>query len=306
MTTLWQDIRYGIRMLAKKPGFTAIALITLAIGIGVNAIMFSVADALLLRPLAVKEPQQLVCCGISNTLIDYFGYLAISDSNQAFSGFMAQDEGRSHVTLVGQNTARKVRAMFVSGNYFSFLGVVPAQGRGFLPEEDRQDAAPAVVLSHRLWQRQGADPAVVGQSLRLNGVPCQVIGVAPEGFTGTTLAGPDLWLPMGSYLSTMVLSRDKSRPPEERRDERYPLPVIPVGRLKPGVSLADAQASLQPAAAHLKAQFPNRGTLYGIDPMDPLSIIATVLVLASTSLLAGYIPAHRAVKIDPMEALRYE
>ncbi|OHB63204.1 MAG: hypothetical protein A2Y77_07775 [Planctomycetes bacterium RBG_13_62_9] len=246
-------------MLRKAPGFTAIALITLAIGIGANAITFSVADVLLLRPLGVKEPEQLVCCGISDMLTDYFGYLTISDSNQAFSDFMAQDEGRS-VTLAGQDMTGRVNAMFVSGNYFSFLGVVPARGRGFLPEEDRQDATPAVVLSHRLWQRQGADPAIVGQSLRINGVPCQVVGVAPEGFTGTTLAGPDLWLPMGGYLSTMVLARGESKPPEKWRFAEYPLPVIPVGRLKPGVSLADAQASLQPVAARLKAQFPRHWT----------------------------------------------
>lgn len=254
MNALIDDSKFAYRMLTKKPGFTAIALITLAIGIGVNTMTFSVADALLLRPLAVKAPEQLVCCGISNTLIDYSGYLTISDSNQAFSDFMAQDDGRLHVTLAGQDMARKVRAMFVSGNYFSFLGVVPARGRGFLPEEDRQDISPAVVLSHRLWQRQGADPAIVGQPLRINGVPCQVVGVAPEGFTGVTLAGPDLWLPMGSYLSTMYLARGKSRTPEKWASDEYPFPVIPIGRLKPGVSLADAQASLQAVGAHLKTQ----------------------------------------------------
>ncbi|MFH1842883.1 MAG: ABC transporter permease, partial [bacterium] len=259
MITIWQDFRYGIRMLRKSPGFTAIALITLAIGIGANTIMFSITDMLILRPLGVKEPEQLVCCGISDMLIDYFAYLTISDSNQALSDFMAQDEGRS-VTLTGQDMTAKVDTMFVSGNYFSFLGVVPAIGRGFLPEEDRQDAAPAVVLSYRLWQRQGADPAILGQSLRINGVPCQVVGVAPDGFTGTTMAGPDLWLPMGSYLSTMVLSRGESRPPEKWRAAEYPLPVILVGRLKPGVSLASAQASLQPVAARLKAQFPRNWT----------------------------------------------
>ncbi|KPK54927.1 MAG: hypothetical protein AMS22_05170 [Thiotrichales bacterium SG8_50] len=260
MTILSQDIKYGFRMLKKNPGFVVIALITLAIGIGANAIMFSIPDTLLFRPLGVKEPEQLVCCGISDTLIDYFGYQTISDSNQAFSDFMAQDEGRSHVTLAHQGMAKKVRAMFVSSNYFSFLGILPALGRGFLSEEDRQDAPPVVVMSHTLWQRQGADPNIVGQSLRVNGVPCQVVGVAPEGFTGITMVGPHLWMPMGSYLSTMFLSRGKSRPPEKHRWEEYPLPVIPIGRLKPGVSLATAQASLLTAATRLKAQYPNQWT----------------------------------------------
>jgi len=260
MTTLFNDIKYGIRMLMKNTGFVFIALITLAISIGVNTIMFSIPDTLLLRPLAVKGPEQLVCCGITDTHITYFGYLTISDSNQAFSDFMAQDEGRSHVTLAHQGMARRVRAMFVSENYFSFLGVVPALGRGFLPEEDRQGAPPVVVMSHALWQSQGADPNIVGQSLRVNGVPCQVVGIAPEGFTGMTMVGPHLWMPMGSYLSTMVLSRGKSRPPEKSREDRYPWPVIPIGRLKPGVSQATAQASLQTVAARLKAQYPKHWT----------------------------------------------
>jgi predicted permease len=257
---LLSDIKYGFRMLMKNPGFAVIALITLAIGIGVNTIMFSIPDTLLLRPLAVKEPEQLVCCGISDTHIDYFGYQTISDSNQAFSDFMAQDEGRSHVTLARQGMARRARALFVSENYFSFLGVVPTLGRGFLPGEERQGAPPVVVMSHALWQSQGADPAIVGQSLRVNGVPCQVVGVAPEGFTGMTMVGPHLWMPMGSYLSTMVLSRGKPRPPEKFREDRYPWPVIPIGRLKPGVSQATAQASLQTVAARLKAQYPKHWT----------------------------------------------
>jgi putative ABC transport system permease protein len=259
MTTIWQDIRYGIRMLSKSPKFTAIAVFTLAIGIGANAITFSVTDTLLLRPLGVREPERLVCCGISDMLIDYFAYRTISDSNQPFSDFMVQDEGRT-VTLAGQSGTGQVHALFVSGNYFSFLGVVPKIGRGFLPEEDRQDAAPVVVLSHRLWRRQGADPAIAGQSVRINGVPFQVVGVAPEGFRGLTMAGPDLWLPMGTYLSTMVLARGESRPPEKWRFDEYPLPVVPVARLKPGVSLESAEASLQPAAARLKAQFPRHWT----------------------------------------------
>jgi len=288
MTTICQDIRYGIRMLRKRPGFTAIALITLAMGIGANTITFSVADVLLLRPLGVKEPEQLVCCGISDLLTDYFSYLTISNSNQAFSDFMAQSEGGSLVTLTGQDMTGQVNAMFVSGNYFSFLGVVLARGRGFLPEEDSQNATPAVVLSHRLWQRQGADPAIVGQSLRINGVTCQVVGVAPEGFTGATLAGPDIWLPMGSYLSTMVLARGKSRPLEHWRFDEYPLPVIPVGRLKPGVSLASAEASLQPVAARLKAQLPRLWT-----PRSSLDLYRAPRIGPMYASAPGFIATYR-------------
>jgi predicted permease len=257
MTALWQDIRYSLRMLRKSPGFTAIALITLAIGIGANTIMFSIADMLLLRPLGVKEPEQLACCGISDFHIHYSTYLAIRKNNNVFSDLMVQDEGLSRVTLTRRDTTRQVNAMFVSGNYFSFLGAVPVYGRGFLPDEDRQDISPVVVLSYQAWQRQGADPTIVGQYLRINGVPCQVVGVAQKGFSGISLAGPDLWLPIGSYLRTMVLSRGESMPPEKWRDlSSYPFYLIPVGRLKPGLSMSSAQASLQAMVPILKEKYP--------------------------------------------------
>jgi len=277
MGTLWQDIKYGFRMLRKNPGFTAIALITLAIGIGANTIMFSITDVLLLRPLGVKEPEQLVCCGISDFRIRYSAYLTIRDSNPVFSDLMAQDDGLGNVTLVHKDMTWKANTSFVSANYFSFLGVVPAQGRGFLPDEDRQDASPVVVLSYRTWRRQGADPAIVGQSMRINGVPCQVVGVAPEGFTGTSLAGPDLWLPVGSYLNTMVLSRGESKPPERWSDlSSYPFPLIPVGRLKPGVSISTAQASLQAIVPNLKAQFPRHWTPHSVPYLYPVPRVSAI------------------------------
>lgn len=276
MKTLGHDLRYGIRMLRKSPGFTAIALVTLAIGIGANTIMFSINDMLLLRPLGVKEPEQLVCCGISNFRIRYSAYLAIRNGNHAFSNFMAQDEGLSRVTLTHRGMARRVTAMFVSRNYFSFLGVVPAQGRGFLPDEDRQEAPPVVVLSYRAWQRQGADPTIVGQHMRINGVPCQVVGVTPEGFTGTSLAGPDLWLPIGSYLKTMYLSQGWSKPPKTISDRGYPIPLIPVGRLKPSVSLMTAQASLQAMVPSLKEKFPTRWTPHSLPYLYPVPRVSVL------------------------------
>jgi hypothetical protein len=124
-------------------------------------------------------------------------------------------------------------AGFVSANYFSLLGVTPAQGRGFLPEEERQGGAAVVVLSHRIWQRLGADPKIVGQFLNVNGIRCQIVGVAPAGFTGITLAGPDLWLPLGTWLPVCRLSRGQAWTGKEPSDRAYPS-VCPVGRLKPG------------------------------------------------------------------------
>ncbi len=202
MQNLYQDIRFACRMLSKRPGFTAIALVTLAIGIGANTIMFRIVNALVFRPVQVTEPEKLVCCKIHNFgflgMMPYSAYHIIRDDSPVFSNLMVQDHGMEYVTLAHGQTARQVCGMFVSANYFSFLGVTPAFGRGFLPEEEHQNAPSVAVLSFRAWQQLGADPEMVGQHIRVNGVSCVVIGVAPEGFTGVTHLGPDLWLPLGS------------------------------------------------------------------------------------------------------------
>jgi predicted permease len=261
MGTILQDIRYAIRMLRKNPGFTAIALITLAIGIGANTIMFSVVNALVFRPVQVKESEKLVCCKIHNFGLGttpYSAYQMIRDDSQVFSNLMVRDDGLGYVTLAHEQTARQVCGMFVSANYFSFLGVRPAFGRGFLPEEERQDAPSVTVLSHRAWQRLGADPEMVGQHVLVNGVSCEVIGVAPEGFTGLTLLSSDLWLPLGSFLRVVHLSRGVNRPGKEASDWwGYP-DVIPVGRLKPGLSMSAAQAQLQALTPRLKEKYPRQ------------------------------------------------
>jgi len=143
MGTLLQDIRYALRMLRKSPGFTAIALVTLAIGIGANTIMFSVVNALVFRPVQVKGSEKLVCCKIHNFwlgMMPYSAYHIIRDDSPVFSNLMVQDDGIGYVTLAHGQTARQVCGMFVSANYFSFLGVTPAFGRGFLPEEEHQGA----------------------------------------------------------------------------------------------------------------------------------------------------------------------
>jgi len=260
MGTLWQDVRYGIRMLMKTPGFTAIALVTLAIGIGANTIMFSMSDLLLLRPKEVKDPEQLACCEIRDAVyggIPYSMYLTLRDSHLALSAVMAQSDDPRPVTLVHGDSAEQQRATFVSANYFSFLGVAPAEGRGFLPEEERLGGAPVVVLSHRLWQRLGAGPEVLGQFLGLNGVRCQVVGVAPDGFTGVTLIGPDLWLPLGSHLLVAELARGSTRRANASPDRDYPWLHV-VGRLKPDSNMAVAQAQLQSLVPRFKAEYPKQ------------------------------------------------
>lgn len=257
MATLWQDVRYAGRMLRKSPGFTAIALITLAIGIGANTIMFSMSDLLLLRPRKVKAPEQLAFCAIQNALFPWFpysAYVTVRDSSLAFRDLMAQAEDGRPTTLVYGDLVGQTRTMYVSANYFSFLGVPPALGRGFLPEEERQGGAPVVVLSHRYWQRLGSDPKIVGQCVTANGVRCQVVGVAAEGFTGAALIGPDLWLPLGSYLPVAELARGVTRRPNATADRDYPSSDL-VGRLKPGLNMAAAQAQLQALVPRFKLEY---------------------------------------------------
>jgi putative ABC transport system permease protein len=156
------------------------------------------------------------------------------------------------------DSVRQASALFVSANYFSLLGVPPMQGRSFLPEEERQGGALVVVLSHHLWQRLGSDPKIVGAFVSVNGIHCQAVGVAPESFTGVTLVGPDLWLPLGSYLSVVELSRGSTRRVNASADRDYPLGLHLVGRLAPGVSMPVAQAQLQSLVPRLKAGYPKQ------------------------------------------------
>lgn len=245
MSTFFNDLRYAFRMMRKHPGFTAIALITLAIGIGANTIMLSMVNVLLLRPTQVKDPDQLVICTDRPGWgpFPYSIYTAMRKESPTFSDLMAYDPDLRFVTLEHGSAARRAYAMFVSANYFSFLGVRPAYGRGFVSDEEAYGADPVVVLSHRAWQRQGGDPEVVGSQVSINGTLCEVIGVAPEGFTGTMLIGPDLWLPAGTF--GLVARQGKRRHPR-MSDEYWNYPgVVPTGRLEPGLTQEIAQARLQ-------------------------------------------------------------
>ncbi len=256
MIALWQDIRYGVRMLRKSPGFTAIALVTLAVGIGANTVMFSVVNMLVFRPMQVKDPDRLVyCCIQGSPGFRYEDYTDIRDDNPAFSDLIAVGGGMgSRGTWLQGAVVSEMRIAYVSANYFSALGVNPIHGRTFLPEEERDGAEPVVVLSHRTWQALGGDPNVAGQVAHINANPCRIIGVAPEGFTGTMLHGPDIWLPLGAY--GLVDRRHRNRP--------YPLNGL-IGRLKPDLDMAAAEARLQVLGARLKEQMNTRWKNNSVD-----------------------------------------
>jgi putative ABC transport system permease protein len=188
MTGLAQDLRYALRQLRKSPGFTTVAVITLALGIGANTAIFSVVNAVLLRPLRYPNPDQLVMLWEQNPHRGWFENIISGDNfldwkkqNQVFAGMAAFESGSFNIT--GNHQAEEIAAEKVSANLFSVLGVQPMRGRLFLPEENRQDKA-AVVLSYGLWQqRYGGDPSLVGKQISLNGESYPVVGILPSTFS---------------------------------------------------------------------------------------------------------------------------
>src|SRR5262245_11189011 len=209
METLLQDIRYSFRTMAKRPGFVAAALISLALGIGANTMIFSLVNALLLRPLSVDEPDRLARVFRIDEhspyhSISYPDYLDYRDQQQVFTGLTACQRMMMSLNVDGQPVA--VSGAVVSANFFSLLGVAPMLGRAFAPEEDRTiGERPVAVISHNLWrQRFNADPNLVGKSIRLNGRSFTVIGIAASGFTGVDgVFVTDVWVPISMYPKLM-------------------------------------------------------------------------------------------------------
>jgi putative ABC transport system permease protein len=251
MQTLWQDLRYTLRILTKAPGFTAVAVISLALGIGANTTIFSLINAVLLRPLPrVKKPERLVWFRAPASYPDYEDFRG---QNDVFSGISALS-GTSEISLSQGGQPELVKGEFVSANYFSVLGVDITTGRAFLPEEDRPARAqPVVVLSHGLWQRRfGCDPNLIGGSVNLNGMNFTVIGVAPQGFTGVEAGLPrDLWAPMAIYprLHPPLAGRDGAAPDQLRNRGMYWLNLI--ARLNPGITRAQAQVAMTAIVSRL-------------------------------------------------------
>src|SRR5262245_60129574 len=287
METLLQDIRFGFRQLMKRPGFAALAIISMALGIGANTSIFSLVDTALLRPLAVKAPSQLVELystvhnGAEWSLQSYPNYKDYRDRNTVFSGVFVYRVTVSSLTV--NNSSQRVWGYLVSGNYFDVLGVKPLLGRAFLPEEDQTpDSHPVAVISYNCWQhRFGGDPAVVGQTFELNSRPFTVIGVVPKGFIGTEVAyDPEMFIP--------VMMAKTIEPGSRWIDRRDSNNLFTVGRLKPGVSVAQAKAELETLTAKLAQDYPeNVGR--GIRIGKPGLFIPDIAnsVFAFTALLAG-------------------
>jgi predicted permease len=238
---LRQDLRYARRILFKSPAFTMVSVLSLALGIGVNATVFGFVNSLMFRPLPLPDNERLVRIQDDN-LPAYSDYLAFREHTDAFDGLAAYDFDSFNL-FEGESSGRAGVAA-VSGNYFDVLKVKPALGRTFSPDEDdRPGAAPVAVISHGLWQRRfGADPNVIGKTFRLQRVPFMVIGVAPQEFKGITLGWQhDLWIP---FATELLLRPDSNR---LKSPDSYQVRVI--GRLKSDASPAQAQAALDVVAA---------------------------------------------------------
>ncbi|HEV2860919.1 MAG TPA: ABC transporter permease [Pyrinomonadaceae bacterium] len=261
---LMRDLRYGVRVLAKRPGFTAVAALTLALGIGVNTSILSVVNGFVLRPLQVEKPDELVApyWGRKKDArvwgeFSYTNYLDLRGQNKSFSDLCAWRETSAGISSsesrdAGDNTrAEIIWGELVSGNYFDVMGVKPALGRGFLPEEDSTpNTHPVTVIGHTLWQRRfGADPSIVGKTVYLNGQAFTVVGVMPESFLGG-----EYYLRKGFWVPLMMAQKFGRRA-EWRTDRGYTLWKL-YGRLKPGVTMEQAETDLNLVAGDLAKLYP--------------------------------------------------
>jgi predicted permease len=257
---MFQDLRFALRVLLKQPGFTLIAVITLALGIGANTGVFSLVDAILWRSLAVPQPERLIAVyttgggGDGYRSLSYADYLYYRDQQKSLSGLAAY--ARVPVRLRQGNQLEQIGAELVTGNFFSVLQLDAVQGRLLTPADDQtRGAHPVAVISHRLWrERFNLAPNVVGQALNLNGQDFAIIGVAPPQFSSVVLdwgKQPDIWLPM--MMQPQVLPASDSIDILQNRDARW---LLLVGRLNEGVELAQATTELKMLTAQIIAAWP--------------------------------------------------
>ena len=257
MDQLFKDIRYGFRGLFKRKGFALIAVLTLALGIGANTAIFTLVNAVMLKKLPVYKPEELVLFSDATgegtsiedsprtgvwQLFSYASYEHLLKNNQSFQDIVAVRSGESPLSVrqtdSQANAAVRARGHLVTGNYFAVLGVKAMRGRVLTPEDDNPSAPPAAVISHRYWQQQfNSDPNIVGKTLIINGLNFTVAGIAPPEFFGIRVRRPpDYWLPL-SFQPQIELRGDYLT-----NTQAYWL--TPLGRLKPGVTMAQAQANM--------------------------------------------------------------
>jgi putative ABC transport system permease protein len=257
MQTLWQDLRYGARMLMKNPGFTLIAIITLGLGIGANTAIFSVVNSVLLRPLPYPNSERLMTIwedhraqnGPADEWTSPTGFEDWRDQAKSFDQVAAFQGWQP--TLTGQGDPERLVGAQVSHNAFSLLGVTPALGRSFRPEEDQRGVESVVIISNKLWrQRFGEDTSLVGKKISLNGEGLVVIGVMPAGFKFPIIADADIWRTIQPALRPGC--------------QRGCITIRVMARLKPGATESQARAELNAIAARIEQQFPDTNSKIGV------------------------------------------
>ncbi|MGA3186803.1 MAG: ABC transporter permease [Bryobacteraceae bacterium] len=258
MNYLWQDVRYGARMLWSKPGFTAAAVLVLALGIGANSAVFSLVNAFLLKPLQVQKPEELTGLYSRDTkhpdeyrAFSYPNYVDIRDHNQTFASLAALNLAMIGIQEGG--STRRAFAAVVSSNYFSMLGVPMLKGRSFLAEEEKPGGELTAIVNYTFWEKKGADPQLVGKPVRMNGHLFTIVGITPKGFTGTTaLISPEIFVPLGVY-GLVMNDFDGQVKPLGARDNNA---LMVMGRFKPGVTPQAADATLAVVASQMEKAYP--------------------------------------------------
>jgi predicted permease len=258
MQTLLQDIRYAFRVLAKSPTFAAIAVITLALGIGANTALFSIVNGVLLNPLPYPHPEQLTALysrtpTFSEDSISYPNFLDWQHDNHSFAALAAY-RGENY-TLIGAGEPQRLQGEMVTGNFFQILGVQPVAGRLFTAQDDHAGAAPVVLLSYGFWQRKfGASPKIIGQTISMNGTAYTVLGIIPADFyfVGNNFHLSDVYVPIGQWTDATFL------------DRRTGMGMDSIGRLKAGVTLAQARADMNGIADALAKEYPEADKGSGI------------------------------------------
>jgi len=270
MGQLTRDIRYALRSLGRSPGFTAVAIVTIALGIGVNSTIFSLVNAVLFRPLSVDRPEELVdiyghsATSSTHDTSSYPDFVDYSEQTETLSGLAAYTNFFANLSIDG--SSELVVGEIVSSDYFRVLGVRPAIGRAFVPDEfAAAGASPVAILSHPFWQtRFAADPNVAGRTLRLNGITYTVVGVAPETFGGMFPAvTAQMWIPLTMVDEVEPIGNQRGsggigETRLERRGQRF---LWIRGRRKPGVSVARVRAELESLAARLEEVYPDTNEL---------------------------------------------
>ena len=293
MTGLFHELRFALRQLSKTPAIMAVVVITLALGIGVNTGIFSVLNGWLLRPLPVPAPEQIVVLAGRQQDGSKFSFLDFGDVRKqadTFSGIFAYATGIAGLSREGN--PREFAYSAVSGNYFSVLGVKPLLGRVFLPGEGEHPGEPLqVVLGYSFWRKNFAeDRSIVGKQVQINGQSATVIGVTPKEFHGTFFA-----FDMDGYLPLGILT-----PPQNPGDfwtNREDRGLFVLGRLKPGVSLGQAQSSVDVIAKRLSAAYPATDDAFRIGIILERFARPAPLVSSFVPVIAASVPGFGRIRI---------